>query len=289
MKEITVELVKKLIDQQFPKWSNLQVKPVSKSGHDNRTFHLGDEMSVRLPSGENYVAQVEKENKWLPYLQEHLSFKISTPIAIGVPNDVYPYPFSINQWIIGETLDSVKNVDKQQFAIDLSSYLLELQSVDATNGPKAGKHNFYRGGLLEVYHQETKDALKQLSNLLPVDKLEAIWNIAMSSSWDKDGVWVHGDVAPGNLLLIDGKLSSLIDFGILGVGDPSCDYAMAWTFFDVASRETFYQYSKCDLDTWNRARGWALWKALITYNSDNEEVRDNAKHTINEILNELID
>ena len=102
--QITAELVKDLIAAQFPQWSGLPVRPVEKSGHDNRTFHLGDAMSVRLPSGKAYEAQVQKESRWLPYLQAQLDFPVSAPLAVGQPSAQYPYFWSVNRWIEGCTL-----------------------------------------------------------------------------------------------------------------------------------------------------------------------------------------
>ena len=145
MHPINVSLVEKLIQEQFPEWAHLEVKPVKLSGHDNRTFHLGDEMSVRLPSDVAYAPQVEKENKWLPLLSEELSLPISSPIAKGNPSEAYPWSWSINKWIEGDSYE--KNVrDLNEFA-DLGSFLVALQSVDASNGPIAGAHNFTEVGL----------------------------------------------------------------------------------------------------------------------------------------------
>lgn len=284
MIEINSELVKNLINEQFPQWSHLKIRPVSKSGHDNRTFHLGDEMTVRLPSGKDYVAQIEKEITWLPYLQEHLDIPISKPIAIGKPGCNYPFPWSINKYIEGEPLDKHNINSLETFALELSKFLTKFQAINAANGPAAGIHNFYRGGNLSIYHHETINALDTLKDTLDTKQLLSIWNRAINSFADDIKVWVHGDIAPGNLLVKDGKLNAVIDFGILGVGDPACDYAMAWTFFDNKSRHLFLQ----DLDQKMiaRAQGWALWKALITYNNPDNNIADNAKETINEILSE---
>lgn len=286
MIEISNELVQKLIKGQFHKWEGLPIYPVEKSGHDNRTFHLGDKMSVRLPSGKEYAPQVEKELFWLPKLAPHLSLPISSPIASGHPTEDYPFPWSINQWINGDTLtyDNVK--DLNQFAIDLARFLQELQAIDTSGGPIAGSDNFHRGGLLSIYNEGTQVALKSLKSVVPVEKLSNIWSIALGSKWVKKNVWVHGDIAPGNLLVNNGRLCAVIDFGILGIGDPSCDYAIAWTFLDVDSRNAFFQELECDEDTRSRARGWALWKALITYNDGNPVIAENAKHTVGVILDD---
>lgn len=286
MTKITTQLVQNLIKQQFPKWSHLEIKPVEKNGHDNRTFHLGDEMTVRLPSGEAYVAQVEKEVEWLPKLKPFISLPIASPIAKGEPSIEYPFPWSVNHYILGETVSYKNILGLKQFANDLSNFLKELQSIDITGAPVAGKHNFYLGADLEVYYDETQVALEELKDVLPTNDLKIIWEQGMSSKWTGEAVWIHGDIAPGNLLVSNGKLCGVIDFGIMGIGDPACDYAMAWTFFDKESRKEFLK----DLDsgTIYRARGWALWKALITYNDTNIEVRNNARFTIQSILEDRV-
>ncbi|MBH5316223.1 aminoglycoside phosphotransferase family protein [Paenibacillus sp. GSMTC-2017] len=289
MSEITEHLVSQLIKAQFPHWSDLPIKPVAVSGNDNRTFHLGDEMSVRLPSKDCYVPQVEKELFWLPKLQPHLTLPISAPIAKGEPAEGYPWPWSINKWIEGETVryENVQSIN--QLAIDLAHFLKELQSIDCTGGPIAGLHNFYRGGALSVYDEETKTALRNLQSHVNANKCYSIWMLALQSSWTNNPVWVHGDIAPGNLLVNDGKLSAVIDFGILGIGDPSCDLAMAWTFFDKESRKLFFNEIGCNEETWHRARGWALWKALIVLdeNDKNSKAALDAERTLGIILDEF--
>ena len=286
MLEINTKIVKELISNQFPKWKHLSIKQVEQSGHDNRTFHLGNEMTIRLPSSEAYVDQVEKELKWLPILRQYITTQISSPIEKGHPDSCYPFPWSINRYIEGETVNHTNIDDIKQFAIDLADFLRELQSISTVDAPVAGQHNFFRGGDLSVYHNETEAVLSRLKCVLPTEDLSQIWQRAICSKWTKKGVWIHGDVAPGNLLVKCGRLCGVIDFGIMGVGDPSCDYAMAWTFFDKESRKEFLH--GVDRDTVDRARGWALWKALITYKRENIGISNNAGSTIKSILDETI-
>jgi aminoglycoside phosphotransferase (APT) family kinase protein len=125
-----------------------------------------------------------------------------------------------------------------------------------------------RGGAIAVYDEQSRIAIENNKDTFNKHLLKEIWELALDSKWDTDPVWVHGDIAPGNILVKDGKICAVIDFGILGVGDPSCDAAMAWTFFDNDSRKIFKNVLNMDEETWNRARGWALWKALITYNNN---------------------
>lgn len=261
---IDVPLVHKLISSQFPQWSHLPIMAVEHGGWDNRTFHLGEHMSVRLPSAAQYADKVKKEHYWLPKLASHLPLQIPIPLAMGNPTKEYPFHWSIYQWIDGETASYENIVDLNQFAADLAHFLIALQQIPATRGPIAGPHNFYRGGSLKIYDAEVQQSIIKLQDKIDIESVTHIWSDALESAWNKPPVWIHGDIAPTNLLVKNGKLIAVIDFGGLGIGDPACDYAIAWTFFDTESRMVFRNALAADDETWNRARGWALWKALIT-------------------------
>lgn len=265
MVAITDELVERLVQGQFPQWKHLKIKPVAKSGHDNRTYHLGNEMTIRLPSHERYAPAVEKELTWLPQFKPHLSLPIPVPVAKGEPTDEYPFPWSINRWIEGDTVTRDNIADLNQFAEDLAGFLKELEAIDASIGIPAGVQNFHRGGNLEVYDRETRSVIEKMAGLYDRKLLTEMWELALATKYQSAPLWLHGDVAVGNLLAQDGRLCGVIDFGTMGTGDPSSDLVMAWNFFDDASRDVFLSRMNFDEDTVNRARGWALWKALITY------------------------
>ena len=262
---IDVALVHRLIATQFPQWADLPIKPVALSGWDNRTFHLGEHMTVRLPSNAEYSLQVENEQCWLPKLAPFLPLQIPIPLALGKSAKEYPWQWSVYKWIEGKTASIEHITDLSQFATALAKFLAALQRCDATGGPVAGPQNFYRGGLLTTYDAETRQAIKTLDDKIDVDAVTAVWNEALASTWDKSPVWVHGDIAVGNLLVEDGRLNAVIDFGQLCIGDPACDLAIAWTFLKSESREAFRSALSLDSGTWARGRGWALWKALIVY------------------------
>lgn len=284
---INVELVQALIGEQFPQWIELPIKPVAVSGWDNRTFHLGSEMSVRLPSAAGYVPQVEKEQRWLPQLAPDLPHPIPKPVGKGMPGQGYPWSWSIYRWIEGEAVTRNSISDLTGFASDLAGFLTALQTIDVGDGPLAGAHNFYRGGDLAVYAAETRQAIETLAGELDVSGVSRVWEAATASKWKNAPVWVHGDVAIGNVLHIDGCLSAVIDFGLLSVGDPACDLVMAWTFFDAESRAAFQAGLPLDGETWARGRGWALWKALITivqHKNDNPNVADEARQVVDNVL-----
>lgn len=262
---ITAELATRLVAQQFPAWADLPVVPVAESGWDNRTFRLGDTMTVRLPTAEYYVAAVEKEHMWLPRLAPHLPLPIPMPLALGAPESEYPWPWSVRRWIDGRPATEERIADLAVFADDLARFLVALWSVDARGGPAAGAHSFYRGGDLAVYDEETRAALATLGPQVDATAASAVWEEALAAGATHGPVWFHGDVAAGNLLVDDaGALSAVIDFGTSGVGDPACDLVIAWTLFDGPSREVFRRRTALDEATWARAAGWALWKSLIT-------------------------
>ncbi len=261
--DINVDLVKRLIESQFPQYATMQLEAVQPGGWDNRTFRLGQELSVRLPSAERYAAQVEKEHRWLPKLAPQLPLPIPVPLAMGMPVEEYPWPWSIYRWLEGQSAATSSITDLSAFARSLAHFLAALHRVDATDGPAAGSHNFHRGGCLAIYNAETQAALSALPGRVDTDTAAEIWTAALSSEWSRQPLWIHGDIASGNLLIKDGVLSAVIDFGSSAVGDPTCDLVIAWTEFSDDSRAAFRAELPFDDDTWRRARGWALWKALI--------------------------
>jgi len=280
---ITEALVSKLIAEQFPEWQSLPIKAVSSSGWDNRTFHLGSEMLIRMPSSADYAGQVEKEQAWLPKLAPHLPLPIPLPLAMGQACALYPWKWSINRWLPGETAAVSPISDLAPFANDLALFLKALQGISTIGGPMAGPHSFYRGGDLAVYDAETRHAINVLKHDIDVQTATAIWEQAISSSWQKPPVWVHGDVSVGNLLLSQGKLSAVIDFGQLAIGDPACDLAIAWTLFEGKSRRVFLETMELDSSTQARGRAWALWKAMIYLVSQQTNMNFEAKRALRTI------
>jgi aminoglycoside phosphotransferase (APT) family kinase protein len=284
---IVAALVKRLLVAQFPQWSELPVTPVEVDGWDNRTYRLGDDMTVRLPTADGYTPAVEKEHRWLPVLAPHLPVPIPVPLGIGKPADGYPHPWSIRRWLRGETANPDRIEDLPVFAVDVAGFLLALQAIDASGGPRAGAHSFYRGASLTHYDAETHDCLTKLEGHIDTAKAREVWEAALAARWDGPAVWFHGDIAHGNLLVENGRLVAVIDFGTCGVGDPSCDLVISWTMFSGDSREAFRKTVNHDSGTWARARGWAIWKAMLVMSGnldgDQQQVELN-HHVINEVI-----
>ena len=283
---IDAALVRRLIAAQFPAWADLTVEPVTPGGWDNRTFRLGDALSVRLPSAAGYAAQVAKEHRWLPALAPRLPLPIPVPLAQGQPTAEYPWPWSVYHWIVGEPASTGDIDDLSRFAGDLADFLTALYAIDATDGLAAGAHNFWRGGPLAVYDEETRQTVQTLAGEVDGAAALAIWDTALASTWAEKPVWVHGDVAVGNLLVAEGRLSAVIDFGSSGVGDPACDLVIAWTFLSGESRRLFRDALPFDAGTWARGRGWALWKALITIADPRSPHAGEARRVLAEVLSD---
>jgi aminoglycoside phosphotransferase (APT) family kinase protein len=270
---IDADLARRLVEAQFPQWAELPIERVAADGWDNRTFRLGEALSIRLPTGDWYAQQVVKEQRWLPRLAPQLPLPIPAPVAQGEPGCGYPYPWSVYRWRDGEIAERARIDDLPAFASALAGFLVALRGADATGGPPPGEHNFFRGGPLATYEAETLQAVETFGGEIPRDAVLRTWEDALSTTWERAPVWVHGDVSSGNLLVRDGRLAAVLDFGSSGVGDPACDVVIAWTFLDDAGRDAFRAALGLDAATWSRGRGWALWKALITLAGDPEAPR----------------
>ncbi|GGC81859.1 aminoglycoside phosphotransferase [Tersicoccus solisilvae] len=267
---IDANLVARLVAAQFPAWASLPVRPVPAQGNDNRTFRIGDELVARLPSATGYVAAVEKEDLVLPRLAGALPVAVPAPVATGSPADDYPFPWSVRRWLPGVTADEDPALDRTALARDLGAVLAALQRHPVDGGPVAGRHSFFRGDHPRVYDAEVRAALGVLratagrGDGIDVGACAAVWAQTLATAATGPAVWFHGDVGVGNLLTTHGRLSALIDFGTCGVGNPACDLVIAWTFFDAAERRVFADVVDLPATNWRLARGWALWKAMIT-------------------------
>lgn len=261
--KLDVDLVRRLLGSQFPQWAGLPIRAILPGGWDNRTFRLGEDMVVRLPSAGAYAPQVEKEHRWLPILRPHLPLPIPTPIALGRPRHGYPWPWSIYGWLPGKAVSATRLSGSHALARSLGLFLGALQRVDPEGGPPPGLDNFHRGGSLQIYDAETRQAISLLEAKIDSKAAIRVWDEALAAPHQGPPVWLHGDVSAGNLLMENGALAGVIDFGCSAIGDPACDLAVGWSAMERRTRHVFRAILKLDDGAWARARGWALWKALV--------------------------
>lgn len=286
--DIDAFVVGGLLAAQFPQWANLPLRPASSGGTDNAIFRLGDDMAVRLPRIHSAVPQLEKERQWLPRLAPFLPLAISTPLAMGMPGENYPWPWAIYRWLGGEDATLERFSDPCQAASELAQFIAALQRVDPAGGPPPGEHNFFRGVPLASRDAEVRAAITSLHSMIDTDAATAAWELDLHApTWHGPPVWVHGDLKSGNLLAQQGQMNAVIDFGGLGVGDPACDLMVAWNLFSGESREAFRAALSPDAATWARGRGWALSAGLIAlpyYLDTSPPMVEDARHTITEVI-----
>jgi len=255
-------LARSLVAGQFPQWAVLPVVEVSSTGTDNALYRLGGDLVVRLPLRPSATAPVEREHRWLPILAEHLPLEVPTPVALGRATTGFPWPWSVVRWIDGEDATTAA-FDGHRAAADLARVVTALHGIDATGGPEphgAGG----RGVPLADRDGLTRRAIGDSAAWVDAGAVTSAWEAVLATpAWDRPGVWVHGDVASGNLLFGNGRLTALIDWGCVGVGDPACDLIVAWELFDDDARAVFRSALGVDDATWERGRGWALSTAVL--------------------------
>jgi aminoglycoside phosphotransferase (APT) family kinase protein len=286
--DIDASLVRKLLAAQFPHWAGLPIEPVRSAGTDNAIYRLGDDMAVRLPRIGWAAGQPAKEHAWLSRLAPLLPLPIPVALGKGAPAEGYPWEWSVCTWLAGEnaTLDRIG--DPCGTATALGEFVAALQQVDPTGGPAPGEHNSGRGVPLAVRDAPTRAAIAELDGTFDADTLAAAWDAALQAPpWHGPPVWLHGDLQSGNLLAVDGRLSAVIDFGCLGVGDPACDVMTAWAYLPAGARDAFRAALPVDDATWARARGWALSVGLIAlpyYETTNRVLAGIARRAIDAVL-----
>jgi aminoglycoside phosphotransferase (APT) family kinase protein len=253
-------LVRGLVVDQFPQWGALPIEPVAERGTDNILYRLGDDLVARLPGRERPELALRKECEWLPKLAPHLPLAVPLPLALGRPTAKFPYEWAVFRWLDGDPV--TERLDLRA-AEDLAGFVSALQRIDTSGAPGPGKHNVYRGCPLALRDESTREAIARLAGELDAAAVTEIWEEALAApGWDRPPVWIHGDLDSRNLLVRDGRLSAVLDFGCLGAGDPACDAMVAWKVFDEEGRATFRSALSIDDATWMRARGWAASQAV---------------------------
>lgn len=281
-------LVHRLLAAQFPAWAGLSIVPVPSAGTDHALYRLGDDMVARLPRIHWAVGQAEMEILWLPRLAPFLPLAIPQPLAQGEPGEGYPYTWSIHRWIDGECATTARITDELQAARDLARFITALQRVETSPGALSRPPGSPRGEPLAMRDARTRDAITALRGSLDPTTVTAAWEASFAApEWSGPPVWIHGDLLPGNVLVQEGRLNAVIDFGCVGLGDPAVDVMAAWTFLSAESRPEFRAALAVDDATWARARGWALSVGLIAlpyYQDTNPTLAGVAQRAINEAL-----
>lgn len=283
--ETDPELVRRLLVGQFPQWADLRIELVESYGTDHDIYRLGDHMSARLPRIKWATGQAAKEAEWLPKLAPHLPLMLPVQLAMGHPAEGYPFNWSVYKWLPGESANGTID-DLNQAAIDLAGFIKALRRIDTTGAPPRPPHS--RGGPLAEGDEQVRRSIAQLGERIDSTAALRLWEQSLNApAWDGAEVWVHGDLLPGNLLVVEGRLSAVIDFGGLNVGDPACDLQPAWNMFAGESRNLFRAELEVDEASWLRGRGWALYQAVSAlpyYWETNPGMIRQASHALAQVL-----
>ncbi len=249
--DVDVDLVRRLLETQFPQWAELELVRVEPSGTDNAIFRLGDSMSARLPRIHWAAGQPQFEHTWLPRLAPHLTLPIPEPLALGEPGEGYPFNWAVHSWLPGAI-----DLEGAPDASELIDLVVALQRIDTAGAPPAGRGR----PLAEM--RGTREAIEACREIVDVDAMLAVWEEALAAPpWDRPPVWIHGDLDRRNLLIDHGRLSGLIDFSGAGIGDPAYDVGAAWRVLAPAARESFLAALHVDDATAARAKGWIVLQA----------------------------
>jgi aminoglycoside phosphotransferase (APT) family kinase protein len=255
--DIDADLVRRLLRNQFPEWGDLPLEYFDSGGTVNAIYRLGSQMYVRLPLTQAWVWHIRTERKWLPRLAPELPLPIPEPLAHGEPDEGYPYPWAVYRWIEGEPW--------------------RISSLADLKRGGQGSRRVHQSVVADR-HEGRQDPARRTRSAAPIARRV-----------DGPSRWVHNDLLPGNVLIRDGRMHAVIDFGGVHLGDPAIDMSCAWKLLEGDSRQVFREALDVDDPTWARARGWAIPSvgALHYYRQTNPAMVEFGLHTINEVLADL--
>jgi aminoglycoside phosphotransferase (APT) family kinase protein len=298
--ETDVALVGRLLAAQFPHWADLPVSAVDSAGTDNAMYRLGDELAVRLPRIAWAVGPVQREYQWLPRLAPSLPVEVPLPLALGAPGEGYAWPWTVCRWVpgvhpsvgLGGDTGSMSAdtgagaAGERRLARDLAAFVRAMRDLDPAEAPTTAWPRPLRD----------EDAFARTNADLLADELGPshevvleLWQEAITAPGPESRQWIHGDLSPGNVLMRDGRLAAVLDFGAMGLGDPASDHRIAWNLLTPDARAVFRAEVGADDETWARSRGWALLQALAQlpyYAARNPPLAANARRVIAELVAE---
>lgn len=252
--------VRRLLTLQAPRFASLPLRRLASGGTQNAIFRLGEDMSVRLPLIADAGASLHREATALSLLAPHLPLAIPEVLHVGQPDETFPHPWLVQRWLPGADAAATPPDDLAAAAESLAALIAALRRIDAaTAPPPAG-----RGGPLEPRDTPFRQALARCHGLIDTEAAAAAWDAALAAPpHNGPAVWLHADLIPANLILSDGQLAGVIDWGSVTSGDPAYDLIPAWFLLDAATRPLFRRLTGADDATWTRARGCVVWQSVL--------------------------
>lgn len=257
--EITADLVRSLLREQHPDLADLSLREVA-GGWGNQMWRLGDALAVRVQRMDATGESQLKERRWLPALAPRLPLPVPIPVRCGAPCGRFPKLWTVLTWVPGEPLDHAAIEHGDHAAQTLAEFLLALHVAAPAEAPVAKDRGAHPRSYTEGFEQFTRSV-----PLDDVADVRAVWDDAVTApDWTGPPVWVHGDLHPANVVVADGTLSGIVDFGDMFAGDPAWDLAAAWVLLPSGTAARFFdRYARADAGTIRRARGLAALKCLF--------------------------
>jgi aminoglycoside phosphotransferase (APT) family kinase protein len=283
--DIDAGLVGRLVAEQFPHLADLPITEVRSTGTVNAIYRLGDRLCARLPRVAEWAPDLDREWRWLPELAPRLPLRVPEPVGRGRPGGSYPFSWTIYGWIDGQPYADGLVDDERRAAEDLARFVVDLRRIDPVGAPRGGRRP------LRELDAVTREVIESARGVIDGDAAVAAWERALRApAWAGSPVWIHSDLLRPNVLVRDGRVCAVIDFGGVGVGDPAADVIAAWSVFGRAGRGVFRAALEVDDGTWERARGFALHQAALIvpyYGETNPGFVASARRTIEEVLADL--
>lgn len=257
--EIDQALVRSLLADQHPDLAGLPIREVE-GGWGNMMWRLGDELAIRIPHLTRGPNRLRSEQRWLPALAAHLPLPVPTPVRVGEPSALFPDTWSVTRWVAGVAADR-EPISRPDAADRLAGFLRVLHRPAPAEAPVNPTH----GGPLARHAEGIESWLGVLDSGETAAAARRVWDEALAApEWDRAPSWVHGDLHPANVVVAEGTLSGVVDFGDLCAGDPAADLSAAWVLLPAGTAVRFFAaYREADDATIRRARGWALLRALV--------------------------
>lgn len=259
---LDTSLIHRLLQDQAPQWADLPVQRLASSGTDNAIFRLGDRLALRIPRRPSARILLTKELDWLPHFSR---LPLNVPV-LRLRGHIELCPaceFGIFDWMEGQIASPDQITDSRIAAFEMAKFLEALHDLDITGAPAAGKINNWRGVPLNELSAITLRAIDILRGETDFNRARDLWHEACAVGLKHTPVWLHGDLKADNLIARAGRLRGVIDWGLSAAGDPAADYAIAWSWIDPSARSVFRETLDLGESDWLRAKGWALYGAVI--------------------------
>lgn len=252
------DLVRALLREQHPDLADLELHDVA-GGWDNQQWRLGAKLGVRLPRTERAPVLLRTEQKWLPVLAERLPLPTPTPVRVGEPSALFEHTWTVTRWVEGEPADRTP-ITRADAAGTLAGFLRALHQHAPSDAPASSTRGIPMAGMRDEFTR----SLEVIAGDASTHAAREIWEKAVAApAWHGAPIWLHGDLHPANVVVREGTLSGVIDFGDMCAGDPATDLSAAWILLPTGTASRFFDaYEGADEATVTRARGWAVLRAL---------------------------